>query len=196
MNVQSHCLLVVIACAAQLTWAGEPRTNYRTAPLDGGGVRLIAADRSGTNAWGPETNGLQMSISLKGGEKQLNRNQGIRLLIRLRSLSTSDTFDFYLQGEHERSSAFSFQVISPSGKDVSPRVPENMRWSGGTVPVYPGRITEVDFNLSRFGTFDELGTYTVLGRCFLDHLVDLPLGRVKMVQVVSNPLEVSIVSGD
>jgi len=154
------------------------------------------AETSGIENWGAATNYLQMSISLKGGERQIKTNQAIVLSIQLRNLSTNETFHFYQYGEVERSQALSFCVIPPSGKTINPKTPWSSRGQGSFVDVGPGEVKGIEFNLSKICKFDELGTYKIVGGCFLGYWLDREGKISKNVRVNSNPLNVSIVSSE
>src|SRR5207245_634415 len=78
-------------------------------------ARALGAS-SGTNDWGAVTNGAQMSLSLKEGEKGIKTHEPVVVKIRLRNLSASETFHFNLAKENAQSWPFRFQVISPSGQ--------------------------------------------------------------------------------
>jgi hypothetical protein len=155
----------------------------------------------GAGDWGAPTNQLQMSIDLKQGGERTSTNQPVVLLIRIRNLSSKDTVHFQQPhfrqpGEPERASAFSFLVVTPSRKAVTLTVEEPLHSGGQFVFVGPGETREIDFDLSKLCKFDESGTYQIVSRCLLGRWLDREGKTVKAVQVISNPLRVSIGPAD
>jgi len=119
------------------------------------------AGETTTNAWGPVTNNAQIAISVvapgshfvgafpvdggtnfhpvppvvEGEKSELKVGQPFSLLVRLRNVSTNETFyiscsDPIPNEEH----GLACVVISPSGKDVSPRMATN-----SDAPILGGR---------------------------------------------------------
>ena len=144
--------------------------------------------RSNATDWGPPTNHLQMSIGLKGDETRISTNQPIKLLIRLRNLSTDETFHFYRANASERSPHFSFSLTAPSGKDISPKPRDFFHGSGHFIDVEPGQVKEMELDLSLLSKFDEVGIYKIIAK------YDMWSPRANTsLKVVSNELSISIV---
>jgi hypothetical protein len=144
------------------------------------------ADDLKTNDWGAVTNNAQMSISLTGGGNEIKASEYVRLLIRFRNVSTNETFSINRPNSIETDPTFSFIVVSPSGKDVSPSSPKMFVGSGGSIPVDPNQTVELEFNLSNLCRFDEAGTYRIVAK----KLIRSPEGSEPST-IVSNPLLVS-----
>jgi DNA-binding beta-propeller fold protein YncE len=146
------------------------------------------ADDLKTNDWGAVTNNAQMSISLTGGGNEIKTNEPVRLLIRFRNISTNETIAIFRPNAIETDPTFSFIVVSPSGKDVSPSSPKIFVGSGGVLPIDPNQTVELEFNLSDLCKFDEVGTYKIIAK----KGVGSRDGK-KLFVVVSNPLYATIV---
>ena len=125
-------------------------------------VSQALAGETTTNAWGPVTNNAQIAISVvrpgtyspwgyfsvdgstnspplpPAGEKaEIKVGQPFSLLVRLRNLSTNETYLIGCEGViPDEDLGLAFVVISPSGKDVSPRIPTN--YHGAVLSLNPG----------------------------------------------------------
>jgi hypothetical protein len=152
-------------------------------------LRAVAAEPLNSNWWGPVTNSVRMSISLKGGDRVIRTNEQFQLLVRLRNLSETNVWTYkalatttgLFEGVH-------CQVTSPSGKDISP---PDVFWRGGSgygINVPPHDMAEFTFDLSYICRFDEAGIYTVVAS------KGIGLGKNKAWIVVSNPLLISVVA--
>jgi hypothetical protein len=144
------------------------------------------------DSWGPITNQLRMSITAEGDQYQIATSRPVKLLIRLANLSSNKTFHYYQPGVVEMTSALGFQVISPSGRDVSPKIQEQLHGSGQFVQIRPGQVWELRFNLSDLCRFGEIGTYRIKATCLLGHWTDREGKSSEGVQLNSNPLDVSM----
>ena len=139
--------------------------------------------------WGPATNGIQMSIRLKSKASEIKMNQPIMLSVCFSNISTNERFRIYRANAIEFDSGYSWSVISPSGKDISPnmeKIRESESW--GSFALLPNKAIEFDFNLSHLCKFSEIGTYKIIGRKAIDFY-----GSNKSIKVVSNPLSVTVV---
>ena len=144
------------------------------------------ADNATTDKWGAVTNDMQMSISLKSGEKEIKTNQPVELAIRLRNLSTNATFWISLFDADQKLGGLSFVVTSPSGKDASVATKSS---SGRVVRVAPSRTRQFEFDLSCLYKFNEVGNYQITAK-----FGEL-MGVKKKFEVISNPLSLGVVSG-
>lgn len=151
--------------------------------------QCLAADAD-TNAWGAVTNHIQMSISLKDGSQTLKTNQPVELTVRYRNVSTNETVLFYDPRSVVADVTYSFQIISPSGTDISPVRPTSST-AGSTFyhPIAPGGSFEADINLSSFCKFDQVGAYKVVVK-----KVIFPQNVGDWFTVVSNELDVDIMN--
>lgn len=152
-------------------------------------LRVFASDTK-TNEWGVVTNGIQMSIDLKGNSEKVTTNEPVILLIRYRNVSTNETVTVYNLKAVALDATYSFVVVSPSGKDISPSLPKSLAGSGVNYSVAPNQTKEFEISLSQLCKFDEPGTYTITTKkmVFSDP-------KKKWFMVVSNPLKVSVVAG-
>lgn len=152
------------------------------------GFRASAADTN-TNEWGAVTNGIQMSIGLKGDNQKLKTNQPVVLLICYKNVSSNETIVISNQKALSLDATYSFVVISPSGKDVSPNLPKSFAGSGEIYPVGPNQTKEFEVNLSQLCNFDEVGTYTIISKKLI---IQFEHPKQKWFVVVSNPLNIVI----
>jgi hypothetical protein len=157
--------------------------------------RAFAAG-AGTNEWGVATNELQISISTIGGKKHFKTNEPLTMLVRLRNLSVTNTFYFMRAHAIERTASFSYTVIAPSGKDVSPPRPFGYHGSGTTVGIRPGDIEEMQVNLSELCVFGETGTYRITMRFQRAEWREKGKKVLEPFEAVSNTLNVSIGTSD
>jgi hypothetical protein len=141
------------------------------------------------NAWGPVTNGIQISIGLRDNAAvQVGRTNSIILSVRTRNVSTNVVY-FTLSNKISDSPDFSLGVISPSGKQIQPR-PKPLSGSGAIVVVHPNETNLFEVNLRDFCNYDEVGTYEITvasGQCIL--------GKSKPFVVSSNPVLLECKSG-
>jgi len=159
-------LYSLAACALLLAW------------------HVNAADAN-TNEWGTLTNNIQMSISLEDRKEEIKPNQPVMLLIHFRNVSSNEIFQIYSIDED---SQFSFMVISPSGKDVSPTMKGPPSGSGQFIRIDPNRTTEMEISLSRLCKFDEIGKYKIVAKRWVDSITTR-----KPCLLVSNSLNVSVI---
>jgi hypothetical protein len=158
-------------------------------------VSRTFADGSGTNQWGSPTNELQLSISIVGGRIHLKPNEPVMLLVRLRNLSATETVVFHRANALERSGAFSYTVIAPSGTDVSPpRAWQHyqLHGSGHFVDIPPGDLCKMQLDLSQVCTFGETGTYRITIRHQRSRWRDKEHKVWESFDVVSNTLDIDV----
>ena len=148
------------------------------------------ADGSRTDNWGAVTNGAQMSIALKNGKRQIKAIQPVILAVCIRNVSTNNDFYLFQSNGVLGSPDLTFVVISPSGKEVPPRLIHEPD-SGGFYTVRPGETLEFELNLSDLYRFDGAGTYKIKAEYWL-RLLD---GQKPFTPftVISSPLSVSVV---
>jgi hypothetical protein len=168
--------------------------SYYTSILVAFSLARALSAPAGTNDWGAVTNGAQMSISLKEGENGIKIHQPVVVKIRLRNLSVDETFHFNLAKENGQSWPFRFQVISPSGEQSANASEAYGR--GRFVDVSPKQTKEFEFDLSRTCKFDQAGTYQVIAKLTVDYNWAVKAEALKGAEVVSNPVYVSVLSGD
>ncbi len=137
--------------------------------------------------WGPVTNNAQLSVSLKGGGKEIKAGQPIKLDIGFRNVSTNETLELLFCRVEGHNPEFSFVVSLPSGKEIT-LTPGGAHGSGIIISLEPGRTYYREFNLSRLRTFSEAGAYQITAKYRVE------FGVPKPFQIVSRPLSVIIVA--
>lgn len=82
--------------------------------------------------WGALTNGVQMSISVENG-KEISFEKPVKLSFSFKAVSTNELPRLSRQSDIESDDTYSFIIISPSGKDISPSTkPRFIPGSGGS----------------------------------------------------------------
>jgi hypothetical protein len=124
-------------------------------------VQAFGSD-SPAGDWGTVTNNLQMCIKLGGDMNEAKVGQPLDLIIRIRNLSTNETY-FWIEPHTEVQDAlYKIIVTAPSGKNVSPTMPYvPMAGSGATRSAEPGGTNVCDLNLENLFRFEEAGTYKI-----------------------------------
>jgi hypothetical protein len=153
-------------------------------------VWQVFADDPKTHEWGAVTNNFQMSINLKGDKNEITTNQPCILLIRYRNVSTNEMFRVFEANGTVYDPSYSFVVISPSGKDISPdmkKVRSGDSWANHEVG--PNQTVEIEFNLTYLCKLNEVGTYKIIAKKGQMWSV----ARDKEFTVVSNPLNVLVI---
>ena len=144
----------------------------------------LAELQGATNAWGPAKCEAQMSIS---GSNALKTNQQLTLTFRLRNLSAKERFTvFQSLAPQVNSAGVVFSIISPSGKDVSPR-PTISVGSAHFIRAEPNETIQFDFELTNVFKLTEIGTYKIVAK----KAIISPLGSE--CELESNLLLVSVV---
>ncbi len=140
------------------------------------------------NDWGAVTDNAQVSIMLYPVTNVITINQNSGFIARIKNLSTNEEFGVYVEASFLLSPGISFNIISPSGKDVSPIFSHAIRLTGDMVWVHPGKIDGFIIDLQQFCKLDELGTYKITMTIQRESL-----DRQKLYNVVSNPLYVTVI---
>jgi hypothetical protein len=125
--------------------------------------KAFASDPAGTE-WGAVTNNARVGLVLKAESLTLRTNQPFTLTIRVQNLSSNQTLSIYRAGLVELDPLNTFQVLEPSGKDISPVPPKVYGGSGVLVQIPPGETTGYDFELRKLCKFNEVGVYKVVAR--------------------------------
>jgi hypothetical protein len=101
---------------------------------------------------------------MKAGIDEIKTNQPVSLFICLTNTSTNETVyvDSTPPAYNEN---FTSEVISPGGKDISPRKqpPQQIGFSSGaSIPILPQTKFQFGgYNISDFCKFDEIGKYKI-----------------------------------
>jgi hypothetical protein len=133
------------------------------------------------SSWGPVTNDVQIAITLKDRDIDKRGAWGVTLLVWCRNVSTNRTILIDTSSSGEFTPGLSFRVISPSGKDISPKPAPSYAGSGRVLKLTPGRTNHFAADLGRLCRFNQLGTYEVTVR----------FGGIKFEQV-SNTLRMAV----
>ena len=142
-----------------------------------------------TNAadWGPVSHNLQMAISLKGGNSDVQLGQKIVLTAKYKNLSNK-TFIMYEYNGAVLDPSYNFKITSPSGQDISPDMKNiSPSDSGAVKPIAPGQIYEVNLDLSSVCKFETTGTYKIVTT---KQIQDESGAQFK---IISNPLYIKVV---
>ena len=142
-----------------------------------------------TNAadWGPISHNLQMEISLKGDNSDVQLGQKIILTAKYKNLSNK-TFIMYEYNGAVLDPSYDFKITSPSGHDTSPDMKKiSPSDSGAVKPIAPGQIYEVNLDLSAVCKFETTGTYKIV---ITKQIQDESAAQFK---VISNPLNVKVI---
>lgn len=146
---------------------------------------LMAED---VHEWGPMTNNLQMSIALAGGTNVM-AGKDFALAISFRTASSNESTIAYEFHGTISDPSYSFQITSPSGRDVSPDtsklLPPN---SGRALPIRPNEVASIHFDLGQLCRLNEIGTYKIVVT-----KRKLFSGGDKPTTLISNPLYVKVV---
>ena len=139
--------------------------------------------------WGPITNNLQMSIALADNRTNITVGEDFALTIRFRNLSTNKMITVYQVNGTIYDPTYSFEIISPSGRDVSPDTKKLKPGDSGVVLfLVPHQIVDIRFDLGQLCKLGETGTYNIVARKTLWS----PTIRTT-ITVTSNPLSVRVV---
>ena len=142
-----------------------------------------------TNEWGSIAYRTQISIGLKSSENVFKTNQIVKVLVRIRNLSTNEACNIYVQRAFANNEDFSFIVSSPSGKDMSPVFHKTDVGSGGIVFIPPNQINGFQFDLNEICKTDKIGTYKIIMK-----MQRWSPTEKKSFEVISKPLYVTIVN--
>jgi hypothetical protein len=154
---------------------------------------LFLADRStaqpGAKSWGMITNDARMAIALPAAGSEVRSNQPVVVLVSVTNLATGRAISFHEWAASWVDSTFRFEVISPSGENLSPIPQRGLHGSGKFVSLQPGEMYEHEFRLSDTCSFDEIGTYTIVAK--------RNIGSVgQPCWMISNSLRISVVPGE
>jgi len=142
------------------------------------------ADDAKSTDWGVTNCGAQMSIKLEGSGNEVKTNQPVILAICITNVS-----DGVLNiADGNLAVDFSFVVISPLNKDISPKaLPNNdLIFRNILVDIQPNGTMNYSFNLSSKCSFNEIGTYKVTAKRKV----------IGGCELVSNTLKVPVVPGE
>ena len=143
------------------------------------------------NQWGAVTNGVQMSIALDGGDREIKTNDQVQLLVQIKNIGSLIARSSLILGRNtDPGSGLRCVVISPSGKDISPTA-HSYGPSGAILNLSPGQGDSFTFDLGRICKFDEVGNYKITAQKIV--YTDDGKNITRSWTVVSNPLLVKVV---
>jgi len=160
-------------------------------------MQTFASDSS-TNDWGAVTNNLQMSVMLGDNKAEIRAGQSLGLIVRIKNVSTNETFHLIEIGQLIDDMNYSFTIVFPSGKSVSPERPKAQIGSDVGSNIGSSEIYEREFDLNKLCRLDEIGTYKITVQRMMQGAVGTEEVRgnvvtVKTFTVTSNPIYVHIV---
>jgi hypothetical protein len=131
---------------------------------------------------------VELSGRLKAGDTTMKGTDEVVLTVVFSNISTNETFRIDTSGMiYDR--LCSFQVLSPSGKELSPQtLPSTIR-RRVSYALGPNRTQRLALPMSAILKFDEIGAYTITAR----RILWWPGGKQEWFTVVSNPLSIKIV---
>jgi hypothetical protein len=154
-----------------------------------GTFRAFGDDTSNVQ-WGPATNDFLMSIGLKDGVPDVTNGQPCILLVRFKNISKNNVIEVLQLLNREADLTYSFTVLDPSGKDISPDRTGPFGGSAISTELQPGQSTALEFRFSAVCKLSEVGTYVVTAK------KEVWTWNGKRFQVFSNPLPVKVVPKD
>jgi hypothetical protein len=148
----------------------------------------VLASEPNDKDWGPISNNVQMAISIKADSAVIKTNEQFSLLVHVKNLSEANVGIFLeVVPSTDTWGGLNCEIISPSGKDISPKV-IYYRTSGRNLNVPPHGGGEFEFKLSDICKFEEIGTYRIVAKKTI--LTDKDRGWI----AVSNPLTINVIS--
>jgi hypothetical protein len=148
------------------------------------GTKIFAGDTN-LYEWGAIAFDAQLSIGINGGDTEVKSNQPVNLSIRLKNLSSNDNIQFLLPIAPAIDSDFSFEITSPTGRDISP-ARNHLSGSASLITIKPHESVDYKFALTEIFRFTEVGTYKIVAKRLVR----------KDGQVVSNTLYLNVVPGE
>ncbi|HEU6447730.1 MAG TPA: hypothetical protein VFV23_04760 [Verrucomicrobiae bacterium] len=125
-----------------------------------------------------------ISIKCKDLVKEFKTNEPINITIQIKNSSTNDL----LFRINNLPSDFNWTIISPTGKDVSPKPDLRHDAISGSFPkLKPQELWESICDLKDISTLDETGTYKVIIK---KEVFFMPAR--KKIEIISNPLQVKV----
>jgi hypothetical protein len=135
---------------------------------------------------------LQLSSKPPLDQPRIRRTEPVILVITLTNMSFNDTFYLPSVRNYADTMYYSFEIMTPSGNRVSPKVDYVGAFLSGTRYTLNGgkaRQRTFNFNISDICKFDEIGAYVIT----VTREVSWPNGEQSGFTVVSNPLTINIV---
>jgi hypothetical protein len=131
---------------------------------------------------------VELSRKLKAGDTTIRGTNEVVLTVVFSNISTNKTFRIYTSGMIY-DTLDSFEVVSPSGKELSPQTLANTIRRGVSYSLNPGQTKQLELPMSAILKLDEIGTYTIT----VKRIMWWPGGKQEWFTVVSNPLSINIV---
>jgi hypothetical protein len=152
---------------------------------------------------------VELSRPMKDDEPTFRKSEPVELTVTITNMSTNETYYASTGVLIEVDARFLCQIITPSGKRLSPAGDHSLNRNQIPVVLDPNetRTHTWEYNVSRIYTFDEIGTYTIT----ISRVLDWPGGKKEtftvtypdggtqdftmdaFITVVSNPLFIKII---
>lgn len=147
------------------------------------------ADETNTAAWGPKVGNLQMFVRLKDGGSEIETNQPIELLVRVKNLSTNKSVVLteWMGAEIFETTSLS-PILTVSGREQHYEIRVDGSFSGTIDPrvAPPNGYYEYEFNIGRLKDPKTKSVYKIVTKRMVGaNLV-----------VTSNPLYVKVVPSE
>lgn len=159
-------------------------------PASAGDILILGKSERENPAvkWGPATGDTQAAISLASDQHTFKKGQTVQAVARIKNLSTNEAYRITVERIFTNNFDFSFVVIAPSGKDISPVFHLEVVGSGGILNVPPNQVNGFRFDLNEICKLDEPGIYQFIFKVKRT----VPASGGKLFEAVSPPLLVSI----
>jgi hypothetical protein len=140
---------------------------------------------SDTNQTATASCDAEISIKLKEPAKEIKTNEPVIATINIKNTSTNEILMLLIENAP---TDFSWNITSPSGKDLSPTNSFPV-WGSSLFPrLKPLELREIDYDLSSICSFNDAGTYKVVVKKEVFFLSPVR----KKCEITSNPLDVVI----
>jgi hypothetical protein len=133
---------------------GETRILLGKHPV---GTNLVALNRMLLEDCYP----FELARGLKPDGTRVKKGQPIVLIVSMKNLSTNETFFCFLDSHIESSLDITVQIVTPSGKTISPSTDPHTAGKGNNYRLSPGQWLHLTFHLNDIFNFDEIGRYLI-----------------------------------
>ncbi len=152
------------------------------------GSQVFADD---TNQIGTASCDAEISIKLKEPTKEIKTNVPVFVAIQVKNLSTNEMLMINIQNDMLWD--FIWKIISPSGKEISPKPdPLHEPISGWFPKLKPLESRESNCDLSEICNFNETGTYKVIVKEKAVFFLENTPKEHKACEIISKPLDIII----
>jgi hypothetical protein len=117
--------------------------------------------------WTEPTHKFSMTVQLKNETVEITTNGPAELLVHCQNNSSNETFIIYNVFPIRFDETWSFAVTSPTGEDISPKLPRMFGGSSRRDFLLPGKVEDYTVDLRdvlKFIKFDKAGVYQIIAR--------------------------------